>query len=664
MDPHHQDQDYIAEVELQPPSPDSFQIQLDPHDPNFNLGSPQFPHTPSYNGSYHNSPYSNHSELSFHGDQEDFGIFNDDSAGAIAGQAEYDPAEFDGPQPSLLMFNDNDYMSGPYDHAQLSSVPVAPAPDHRAGVPYDYSSPSSNGGGDSGEESKLRSRASSISSNHLSPSPRMDVAQSFENMTFRSPNWGTEPLPSRDRPPSPHIQKPQSPPRLLMPDNGGTQSPNFAPPTINAPEGDGLGPRLHIVPATPVSGGGAASTAVPFQTSLETLHQGASLNGGQQQSQAWKQPSQQDEYRDQTNYDFHSHEAAAQAARDAHNAPPNHNSSSSNSPFLFPGMSRARSSSEASLEQQPAWDTGNNFIGQMGNIGSALDDTVSMNEVVAPQQRFDPARGSPHRSSFGSHNTHTPQLNQFSFGPTPGSAGLDNGFLSPDTGLRRSKSDAAARPSHVRQSRSEDIRSGSHLFPPDGGSDFMRGGGGNQFLSPVDGPPPSIRGHRHYRSASSGGSARSERGHTMGGGGSNWSAASSQRPSPYPSPNVSPAAHYSDLPPDADINPSGGPILVSKQNVTTVRTSKASHNRRKQEATFICPVPGCGSTFTRSFNLKGHIRSHNEEKPFLCKWPGCGKGFARQHDCKRHEQLHTNYRPFTCDGCSKQFARMDALNRH
>jgi uncharacterized Zn-finger protein len=110
---------------------------------------------------------------------------------------------------------------------------------------------------------------------------------------------------------------------------------------------------------------------------------------------------------------------------------------------------------------------------------------------------------------------------------------------------------------------------------------------------------------------------------------------------------------------------SGGQFVhVSKPNVTTVRTVSASQKRRKQEATFVCPVPGCNSTFTRSFNLKGHIRSHNEEKPFQCHWPGCGKGFARQHDCKRHEQLHTNYRPFNCDGCKKQFARMDALNRH
>ncbi|KAL0576014.1 hypothetical protein V5O48_005959 [Marasmius crinis-equi] len=91
---------------------------------------------------------------------------------------------------------------------------------------------------------------------------------------------------------------------------------------------------------------------------------------------------------------------------------------------------------------------------------------------------------------------------------------------------------------------------------------------------------------------------------------------------------------------------------------------QARHNRRKQETKFHCPVPGCGRTFARSFNLKGHIRSHNEEKPFVCHWPGCGKGFARQHDCKRHEQLHTNYRPFTCEGCQKPFARMDALDRH
>ncbi|GJE89932.1 transcriptional regulator-like protein [Phanerochaete sordida] len=100
------------------------------------------------------------------------------------------------------------------------------------------------------------------------------------------------------------------------------------------------------------------------------------------------------------------------------------------------------------------------------------------------------------------------------------------------------------------------------------------------------------------------------------------------------------------------------------QAMTAASVTSLSPLRRNQPANFACPVPGCGSTFTRHFNLKGHMRSHAEEKPWQCKWPGCGKSFARQHDCKRHEQLHLNVRPYPCDACKKNFARMDALNRH
>ncbi|WVQ72407.1 hypothetical protein IAR50_001959 [Cryptococcus sp. DSM 104548] len=104
-----------------------------------------------------------------------------------------------------------------------------------------------------------------------------------------------------------------------------------------------------------------------------------------------------------------------------------------------------------------------------------------------------------------------------------------------------------------------------------------------------------------------------------------------------------------------------------KMKVTSAATKVASETRRTQDGLFMCPVPGCGSTFTRHFNLKGHLRSHNDERPYKCLYEGCPKatiGFARQHDCKRHMLLHEGLRLFECDACGKKFARLDALTRH
>jgi hypothetical protein len=53
------------------------------------------------------------------------------------------------------------------------------------------------------------------------------------------------------------------------------------------------------------------------------------------------------------------------------------------------------------------------------------------------------------------------------------------------------------------------------------------------------------------------------------------------------------------------------PILqVEKQLVTTTATQAASASRRRNDALFKCPVPGCGSTFTRRFNLRGTSHKH------------------------------------------------------
>ncbi|KAK6984148.1 hypothetical protein R3P38DRAFT_2512688, partial [Favolaschia claudopus] len=79
---------------------------------------------------------------------------------------------------------------------------------------------------------------------------------------------------------------------------------------------------------------------------------------------------------------------------------------------------------------------------------------------------------------------------------------------------------------------------------------------------------------------------------------------------------------------------------------------------------FTCPWQGCGSTFTRKFNLNSHIRRHQGERPFCCSWYECGKLFTRRSDCKRHERLHTNGKAFQYLRCGTAFSRRDTLLTH
>lgn len=90
---------------------------------------------------------------------------------------------------------------------------------------------------------------------------------------------------------------------------------------------------------------------------------------------------------------------------------------------------------------------------------------------------------------------------------------------------------------------------------------------------------------------------------------------------------------------------------------------------QKHPATFQCNL--CPKRFTRAYNLRSHLRTHTDERPFVCTV--CGKAFARPHDRKRHEGLHSGEKKFVCKGdlkqggqwgCSRGFARADALGRH
>jgi hypothetical protein len=337
-----------------------------------------------------------------------------------------------------------------------------------------------------------------------------------------------------------------------------------------------------------------------------------SSSGQRQATPSWDQRSQQlqqteasvgGQYPDPAQLSFtfpaHSHSHDVDPQRLSNTNAQVHGNSNGN--FLYPIPPRSRSKSDTDL-RPPQWATMTQDQLQPNGDGSTFDDdnsaTVNLSDILPSQQH-----PNAHHQSFGMDSVQASQMYPF------GSSGGPTNYLSPDMGaqLRRSKSDGQ-RAGHQRQSRSEDMRhSNAMLYPDTSHQEFMN----RQFLHPQESLP--VRGH--HRRASSG---------SRGDG--SWSNASSTRPSPYPSPSASPRYNQDELPNvglpgrqppllQHEIHDLGNSLsrgmesatMVSKPNVTTGRTANASRIRRKQEANFMCPVPGCGSTFTRSFNLKGNV---------------------------------------------------------
>ncbi|KAH9976476.1 hypothetical protein BJV74DRAFT_781811, partial [Russula compacta] len=263
MEQLHQDHRFLSDldsgVDYRPPGLLLDNLNLSPNHPtldSFDLqpSSPHLPPTPSYNGSYHNSPYSAVSDLDFDSKDDSLGIFDSDPL-AISPREDYDPAKYDAPSDTGLLMFDDRFMSG-VNNSNRVSVSVTPADDAHSPAYYDHGSPSSSNGVESGAENDRRSPASSVSSRlGHSASPHLD----FNQLRVESPYHRPVQMPSEGASPQ---MKPQSPPVLVIPEPGGFQQ---GQPVIQAPAGDGVGPRLHIVPATPISGGGETSQVASFR---------------------------------------------------------------------------------------------------------------------------------------------------------------------------------------------------------------------------------------------------------------------------------------------------------------------------------------------------------------------------------------------------------------
>lgn len=105
--------------------------------------------------------------------------------------------------------------------------------------------------------------------------------------------------------------------------------------------------------------------------------------------------------------------------------------------------------------------------------------------------------------------------------------------------------------------------------------------------------------------------------------------------------------------------------VASSAGLSRTRRVPRKHTT-KEEANFQCSVPGCGKFFSRSYNFKSHMETHDEQReyPFPCLVGDCAKKVVRKTDLQRHHQsVHKKERNHGCDYCGQKVARKDTLRR-